>query len=100
VVGGLRTLVSVAALATIAAQILFFANLVGTLWRGERLLDANPWRAATLEWLSVVHSAADSQPHPVVVYRGAYVCDAEGSDDFIPQYIPPDSTAPGFIAPQ
>ena len=100
VVGGLRTLVSVAALATIAAQILFFVNLVGTLWRGERLRDANPWRAATLEWRSAVHSAADSQPHPVVVYRGAYVCDAEGSDDFIPQYIPRDSTAPRFIAPQ
>lgn len=101
VVGDLRTFVSVAALATIAAQLLFFANLVGTLWRGEHLRDANPWRAATLEWRSAAgHSAGDSQPHPVVVYRGAYVCDAEGSDDFIPQHIPPDPAASGFIAPQ
>ncbi len=101
VVGDLRTLVSVAALATIAAQTLFFVNLVGTLRRGEHLRDANPWRAATLEWRSAAsHSGGDSQPHPVVVYRGAYVCDAEGSDDFIPQHVPPDSNAPGFIAPQ
>ena len=101
VAGGLHTFVSVAALATIAAQLLFFGNLVGTLWRGERLRDANPWRAATLEWRSAVgHSVDDSQPHPVVVYRGAYVCDAEGSEDFIPQHVPPDLRAPGFIAPQ
>ena len=101
VAGGLRTFVSAAALATIAAQILFFVNLVGTLWRGERSRDANPWRAATLEWRSAVgHSSDNSQPHPVVVYRGAYVCDAEGSEDFIPQYVPPDLIEPGFIAPQ
>jgi cytochrome c oxidase subunit I len=101
-VGDLRTFISVAALATIAAQILFFVNLVATLWRGERLLDANPWRAATLEWRSAAGSSAeDSQAYPVVVYRGAYVCDdAEGSDEFIPQHVPPDLTAPGFIAPQ
>jgi cytochrome c oxidase subunit 1 len=102
VAGGLRNFISEAALATIASQILFFINLVGTLWRGARLLDANPWRAATLEWRSVAgHSAGDSQLHPVVVYRGAYVCDdAEGSDEFIPQHLPPDPAAPGFIAPQ
>jgi cytochrome c oxidase subunit I len=102
VAGGLRTFISLAALATIAAQISFFVNLVGTLWRGERLLDANPWRAATLEWRSAARdSAGDSQPPPVVVYRGAYVCDdEEGSHEFIPQHLPRDPTAPAFIAPQ
>jgi cytochrome c oxidase subunit 1 len=101
VVGGLRDFISAAALATVASQILFFINLIGTLWRGERLRDANPWGAATLEWRSVAgHSAVDSQPHPVVVYRGAYVChDAEGSDEFIPQHLPPTLAAPGSIAP-
>jgi cytochrome c oxidase subunit I len=102
VVAGLRTFISLAALATIAAQILFFVNLVGTLWRGERLRDGNPWRAGTLEWRSTAHDfAGDSQPHPVVVYRGAYVCgDAKGSPEFIPQHVPPGPTAPAFIAPQ
>ncbi|HZC66546.1 MAG TPA: cbb3-type cytochrome c oxidase subunit I, partial [Candidatus Dormibacteraeota bacterium] len=96
VIGHLRTFISVAALATIGAQILFFVNLAGTLWRGERLLDANPWRAATLEWRSAaLHSARDSQPHPVVVYRGAYVRDdSDGYDDFIPQHLPPRMSAP------
>jgi cytochrome c oxidase subunit 1 len=107
-VAGLRTFISVAALITLAAQLLFFLNFIRSLWRGDEVLEDNPWRATTLEWLSVAprsarergagsRGASDSRPAPPVVYRGAYAFDESGrSDDFIPQYIPPEQ----IVAPE
>src|SRR5437867_1346122 len=45
----LNVFITVAALIVGAAQLLFLANLVWSAWPG-RLADANPWRAASLEW--------------------------------------------------
>ncbi len=91
-VGALRTFISVAALLTLAAQAVFFLNFIGTLWSGERVVEVNPWRSTTLEWMPAAFaSASDSRLAPPVVYRGAYAFDESGRcDDFIPQYVSPE----------
>jgi cytochrome c oxidase subunit 1 len=43
-------LVSIAAFVLFFAQLVFLANVLLTLWRGARLSDADPWGANTLEW--------------------------------------------------
>jgi cytochrome c oxidase subunit 1 len=107
---GLATFITVAALVTVAAQGLFLANLIVTLWRGEMVSECNPWRATTLEWIDrpappVAGDAADlifddqirTAAHNtdcVTVFRGAYDFDESGNlDDFIPQYVAPDRAA-------
>jgi len=87
----LRAFVTVAAILTAAAQILFVLNFVWSLRRGEKTEDRNPWRAATLEW-------SVPSPPPIdnfgacdpVVYRGAYEFGASGATTaFAPQNFAP-----------
>jgi cytochrome c oxidase subunit 1 len=87
----LRAFVTVAAILTAAAQILFVLNFVWSLRRGEKTEDRNPWRAATLEW-------SVPSPPPIdnfgacdpVVYRGAYEFGASGATTaFAPQNVAP-----------
>ena len=98
--GSMRTFITVAAVVTILAQALFFVNLLGTLLGGRGILERNPWRATTLEWIAVAHVRDDDfaglQP---VVYRGAYVFDeASALQDFIPQDVTPQKVTPQQIA--
>jgi cytochrome c oxidase subunit I len=98
--GSMRTFITVAAVVTILAQALFFVNLLATLLGGQRILERNPWRATTLEWVAVAHvrddDAAALQP---VVHRGAYVFDeASAIEDFIPQDDTPQKVTPQQIA--
>ncbi len=106
----LRTFITVALLLTVGSQALFFVNFVGSLWRGERVFDGNPWRATTLEWMADEsflhnHSLHDRSlhggsrlTHPLV-HRGAYEFDASGNlDDFIPQFVAPMQVAPQHLA--
>jgi cytochrome c oxidase subunit I len=85
--GGVGTFITLAALVTVAAQGIFLFNLLETLWRGELVLECNPWRATTLEW-------TDRAVDGLRAFRGAYEFDESGSiDDFIPQYVAPDRVA-------
>jgi len=96
-VGGLSTFISVAALVTVVAQGLFLVNLVATLWRGEVVLECNPWRAPTLEWMDPGLAMTDGidRSEGVRVFRGAYDFDESGNiDDFVPQYVAPAPVAP------
>jgi cytochrome c oxidase subunit 1 len=98
--GSMRTFISVAAVVTILAQTLFFVNLLATLLGGRRILERNPWRATTLEWIVVAHVRDDdfAGPQPVV-HRGAYVFDeASAIEDFIPQDVTPQKVTPQQIA--
>ena len=102
-VGGLRTFITVALLITVGAQVLFFVNFIGSLWRGERVAESNPWRATTLEWMAGTSPAANgyraSRATEPLVYRGAYEFDASGSvDDFIPQFVAPKPIAAHYLA--
>jgi cytochrome c oxidase subunit 1 len=76
-----------------AAQLLFAANFVWSLFKGQRA-ERNPWRANTLEW-----SAPSPPPHgnwgerTPEVHRGAYEYSVPGAaEDYLPQDAP--ATAP------
>jgi cytochrome c oxidase subunit I len=101
--GGLRTFITVALLITVGAQVLFFVNFIGSLWRGERVVECNPWRATTLEWMASAPPADSSyrgsRATEPLVYRGAYEIAASGSfDDFIPQFVAPKQIATHYLA--
>jgi cytochrome c oxidase subunit I len=87
----IRTLVTVATICTVAAQVLFVVNFVQALIRRGAAQEANPWRATTLEW-SVASPApevnfAGGKP---TVYRGAYEFHAGNANDFAPQHLAPE----------
>jgi cytochrome c oxidase subunit 1 len=91
---GIRSFVTVATLATVAAQGIFLVNFVTTLLRRGEAMEKNPWRATTLEWSlpspPVLGNFIGSAP---VVYRGAYEFGlADQADDFVPQFLPDSST--------
>jgi cytochrome c oxidase subunit 1 len=82
----IRTLVTAATIWTVAAQVLFVANFLGSLWRREKMEVDNPWAATTLEW-SVGSPAPEKNfgGRTPVVYRGAY--------EFAPQHLSPELPA-------
>jgi cytochrome c oxidase subunit 1 len=88
----MRNFITVAILLTVFAQGLFLVNFLWSLFRGERVLENNPWRATTLEWsVSSPPPADDFGPRDPVVYRGAYEFSLPGvAQDFVPQHIAPE----------
>jgi cytochrome c oxidase subunit 1 len=99
--GSMRTFITVAAVVTVLAQGLFFANLIGSLWGGRRIMERNPWRATTLEWIALAHVGDDDFGGQLpIVYRGAYAFDesASSDDDFIPQNVAQENVARQRIA--
>jgi cytochrome c oxidase subunit I len=88
----IRNFITVAILLTVFAQGLFLFNFLWSLFRGERVLESNPWRATTLEWSVPSPPPADdfgtSDP---VVYRGAYEFSVpDVAEDFVPQHLAPE----------
>jgi cytochrome c oxidase subunit 1 len=92
IVSPLHTFITVAILLTVFAQGLFLANFLLSLFRGEKVLECNPWRATTLEWsVSSPPPADDFGVTDPVVYRGAYEFSLPGvAEDFVPQHIAPE----------
>src|SRR5438445_4400340 len=83
---GLVAFVTVAAIVTVSVQIVFYFNLVWSLFKGKKASD-NPWEATTLEWN--IHSPP---PHDnfagrvPTVYHGPYEFSVPGApNDFIMQ---------------
>jgi cytochrome c oxidase subunit 1 len=77
----LNAFISVVALATAAAQLLFLVNFFWSMLKGAPAA-ANPWEATTLEW----GSAATDQPS---IYCGAYEYGVSGgTSDFRRQDAP------------
>ena len=88
----LNTVITVIALIVGAAQLLFIFNLGWSAWRGRRA-DANPWRAASLEWQTPATPPGHGNwgPQLPVVYRWAYAYSVPGApQDFIAQNAPPE----------
>jgi cytochrome c oxidase subunit I len=85
----LQKFITYAALVLAAAQLLFLWNLLQTIWRGERINEANPWLATTLEWLP-----ASQWSQGFVVHRGPcdYGTSGEDGRDFLMQHEPPVET--------
>jgi cytochrome c oxidase subunit 1 len=91
----IRTLVTVATVATVGAQVLFVLNFAQALLRRGCTEENNPWRATTLEWS--VPSPAPSDSFAAVkrtIYRGAYEFRAGEENDFAPQHLEPEMPAP------
>jgi cytochrome c oxidase subunit 1 len=86
---GLVMFVTVAAIITVVAQVLFYFNFLWSMFKGKKAGD-NPWEATTLEW-----SIPSPPPHDnfagvvPVVYHGAYEFSVPGApNDFIMQTEP------------
>ena len=95
ILGPVRSFITLAILLTVSAQGLFLFNFIWSLFRGEKVLGCNPWRATTLEWSVSSPPPADNfGPNDPMVYRGSYEfnrpCVAE---DFVPQHLAPDQVA-------
>ncbi|MFO7245759.1 MAG: cbb3-type cytochrome c oxidase subunit I [Bacillota bacterium] len=85
-----NAMVTVAALAVGAAQLVFVANIVWSAVRG-READANPWQANTLEWQTpqIRPGHGNWGPKLPEVYRWPYDYSVPGAArDFIPQNEP------------
>jgi cytochrome c oxidase subunit 1 len=93
----LRTFITVATILTVAAQAIFVVNFVGTLWRGRKSEERNPWQATTLEWtVSSPPPSGNFGASEPVVYRGAYEFDTSAvSDDFTAQNLAPNAPEAG-----
>jgi len=95
----LNMLVSVAAIITLAAQLLFIFNFFYSMFRG-RLAPANPWDSNTLEWTTPRQPGHGNWPGAIpTVYRWPYDYSKPGAkEDFIPQTVPfsetPESNLP------
>lgn len=95
----LNMLVSVAAIITLSAQVLFLFNFFYSMFRG-RLAPANPWNSTTLEWTTPRFPKHGNWPGEIPsVYRWPYDYSKPGAkEDFIPQTVPysetPESNLP------
>jgi cytochrome c oxidase subunit 1 len=82
--------ITIAALVTIAAQILFVINFFYSLKAGKKAGE-NPWNATTLEWAVASPPPFDNfGGQEPVVYRGAYEYGVpDAAEDYIPQHLVP-----------
>ena len=78
--------VSIAAITTVTVQLVFYFNLIWSMFKGKRAGE-NPWEATTLEW-----DIPSPPPHDnfagivPTVYRGSYEFSVPGApNDFIMQ---------------
>jgi cytochrome c oxidase subunit 1 len=100
IVDPLHTFITAAMLLTVFAQGLFLINFLWSLFRGEKVLECNPWRATTLEWsVSSPTPADDFGATDPVVYRGAYEFSLPGvAEDFVPQHIAPEQVTKAHLS--
>jgi len=87
---GLVLFVTVAAIITVTAQILFYFNFIWSAVKGKKAPNDNPWEATTLEW-----TIPSPPPHDnfagimPTVYHGPYEFSVPGAPkDFIMQTEP------------
>lgn len=101
-VPALHAFIAVAALVTVAAQVIFLANFSLSLIAGEPAKECNPWRATTLEWsVPSPPPRDDFGARAPAVYRGAYEFYSPGPPpqpaiDFVPQHLTPEQ-APALL---
>ena len=90
----MQKFVSIAAIATIAVQLLFLINFLYSLKWGKKA-EMNPWRATTLEWTVPSPPPHDNfGGHVPVVYRGPYEFSVPGmTEDYLPQHLAPEKMA-------
>jgi cytochrome c oxidase subunit 1 len=87
--------VSIAAIFTVLVQLIFYFNLVWSVFKGKRAGD-NPWEATTLEWTTTSPPPHDNFAGVLpTVYRGPYEFAVPGApNDYVMQTEP----EPGEVA--
>src|SRR5882724_1223820 len=87
--------VSIAAIITVITQLVFYFNLIWSLFKGKKAGD-NPWEATTLEWNTTSPPPHDNFAGVLpVVYRGPYEFAVPGApNDYVMQTEPDASEAP------
>jgi cytochrome c oxidase subunit I len=87
----IRTVVTVATICTVAAQIVFVWNFSSSLLRAKVPVENNPWRATTLEWsVACPAPGLNFNGLPPEVHRGAYEFSGASRNDFVPQHLVPE----------
>ncbi len=78
--------VSISAIITVLAQILFYFNFVWSIFKGKKA-DENPWEATTLEWITSSPPPHDNFAGVLpTVYRGPYEFAVPGAaNDYLMQ---------------
>ena len=93
---GINQFISICAFGMGAAQIIFAANFIYSIFFGPKC-GRNPWHANSLEWFAPSppgHGNFDMQP---IVYRGPYEYGSPEVDtDYYPQTQPPPE---GYVPP-
>ncbi|MDI4632782.1 cbb3-type cytochrome c oxidase subunit I [Pelomonas sp. V22] len=87
----LNAFISVVALIVGVVQLVFVWNLIWSAFKGRKA-EPNPWRAASLEWLTpdTPPKHGNWGPRLPVVHRWAYAYNVPGTkDDFVTQTAPP-----------
>jgi len=89
--------ITIAAMITITAQLIFLFNLFYSMFAGEKATD-NPWHATTLEWAIPSPPPFDNfAGHVPSVYRGAYEFSVPGAtEDYIPQHLVPEKVGKAY----
>ncbi|MBI3665190.1 MAG: cbb3-type cytochrome c oxidase subunit I [Acidobacteria bacterium] len=90
----LHLFMTIAALITVGAQLIFLFNLFWSMFKGKKA-EMNPWEATTLEWTVPSPPPHDNfaGAHPVV-YRGPYEYSVPGAPkDYIMQNDPEPAKA-------
>jgi cytochrome c oxidase subunit I len=87
--------VSIAAIFTVVVQLVFYFNLIWSLFKGKKA-GANPWEATTLEWTTASPPVHDNFAGVLpVVYRGPYEFAVPGAPhDFVMQTEPEPGEVP------
>jgi cytochrome c oxidase subunit 1 len=87
--------VSIAAIITVLTQLVFYFNLIWSVFKGKRA-GANPWEATTLEWVTDSPPPHDNFAGVLpVVYRGPYEFAVPGApNDYLMQTEPDAEGAP------
>lgn len=90
----LNWFISIAAIVTALAQLIFLFNFFYSIWRGKKA-PANPWNSNTLEWTTedIVPGHGNWKGDIPEVHRWAYDYSKPGAEeDFIPQTVPMEET--------
>ncbi len=87
--------VSVAAIITVLTQVVFYFNVIWSMFKGKKASD-NPWEATSLEWTTATPPPHDNfAGHAPTVYRGPYEYSVPGAaKDFLMQTEPEAAEAP------
>ena len=95
----LNMFISVAAIVTFTAQMIFAWNFFYSMFRG-RVAPQNPWRSNTLEWTTPVNPGHGNWVGEIpTVYRWPYDYSKPGAkEDFIMQHIPFSQTPESNLA--